>query len=163
MINGGNVMRDGSESHVRHDQRLSSCEPSTKEESARSRPGILIFSRGRQLLHMNKRALELTGHLNQDEIGLAHDLRSAPVRELSAQIQEMLDHRGDVNIWEIFELKRVIFEPEHKILIRGFGLADRNSYDDSRIVIVLEEVGRQQEHKAQPMQVFSSRSPCIVL
>ena len=162
MIIGGDVMRDGSESHVRHDQRLSSYEPSTKEESARSHPGILIFSRGHQLLHMNKRALELTGHLNQDEIGLAHDLRSAPVRELSAQIQEKLDHRRDVNIWEIFELKRVIFEPERKILIRGFGLADRNSYDDSRIVIVLEEVGRQQEHKVQPTQVFSSRSPCIV-
>ena len=95
-------------------------------------------------------------------MGLAHDLRSAPVRELSAQIQEMLDHRRDVNIWEIFELKRVIFEPERKILIRGFGLADRNSYDDSRIVIVLEEVGRQQEHKVHPTQVFSSRSPCIV-
>ena len=39
-----------------------------------------------------------------------------------------------------FELKRVIFESERKILVRGFGLADRNSHDDSRIVIVLEEV-----------------------
>ena len=162
MMNDRNVMRDGFESHVRHEQGLSFCEPSTKEASARSRPGILIFSRGRQLLHMNNRALELTGHLNRDEIGLVHDLRSAPVRELSAQIQEMLDHRRDVNIWEIFELKRVIFEAERKILVRGFGLADRNSYDDSRIVIVLEEVGRQQEHKAQPTQVFSSKSLCIV-
>lgn len=162
MMNDGNVMCDGSDSHVRHEQGLSSCEPSTKEASARSRPGILIFSRGCQLLHMNSRALELTGHLNQDEIGLVRDLRSAPVRELGAQIQETLDHRREVNIWEIFELKRVIFETERKILVRGFGLADRNSYDHSRIVIVLEEVTRRQEHKAQSTPVFSSKSLCAV-
>ena len=153
-MNDGTVMRDGAKSHVRHGQGLSSCEPSPKETSARSRPGILIFSRGQQLLYMNSRALELTGHLNQDEIGLVRDLRSAPVRELGAQIQETLDHRREVNIWEIFELKRVIFETERKILVRGFGLADRNSYDHSRIVIVLEEVARQ----AQSMPVFSSQS-----
>ena len=161
-MNNGNVMCDGSELHVRHEQGLSSCEPSTKEASARSRPGILIFSRGCQLLHMNSRALELTGHLYQDEIGLVRDLCSAPVRELGAQIQETLDYRREVNIWEIFELKRVIFETERKILVRGFGLADRNSYDDSRIVIVLEEVTRRQEHKAQSTPDFSLKILCAV-
>ena len=159
-MNDGTVMRDGFESHVRQGQGLSSWQAGTKESC--SRPGILIFSRGQQLLHMNSRALELTGHLNQDEIGLIRDLRAAPVRELGAQIQETLDHRKKVNIWEIFELKRVIFESERKILVRGFGLADRNSYDDSRIVIVLEEVTRRQELKAQSTPVFSSKSLCAI-
>ena len=162
-MNDGTVIRDGHESHVRREQGLSSSELSAKGASARSRPGILIFSRGRQLLHINSRALELTGHINQVEIGPVHDIRSAPVRELSAQIQETLDHRREANIWEIFELKRVIFETERKILVRGFGLADRNSHDDSRIVIILEEVGHRQEHKAQPTPVFSSKSLCAVL
>ena len=40
-MNDGTVMCDGSESHVRHGQGLSSCKPGTKEASARSRPGIL--------------------------------------------------------------------------------------------------------------------------
>jgi hypothetical protein len=158
MINKGTVIRDGHQSHVRREHGLSLSEPSAKGASARSRPGILIFSRGQQLLHINSRALELTGPLKQAEIGPVHDIRSAPVRELSAQIQETLDHRRETNIWEIFELKRVIFETERKILVRGFGLADRNSHDDSRIVIVLEEVGHRQEHKAQPTPVFSSKS-----
>ena len=157
-MNDGNAIGDGSESHVRREQGSPSSEPSAHVESPRSRPGILIFSRGRQLLHMNSRALELTGHLNQAEIGSVHDLRSAPVRKLSAQIQETLDHRRVANIWEIFELKRVIFETGRKILVRGFGLADRNSHEDSRIVIVLEEVGHRQEHEAQPTPVFSSKS-----
>jgi len=150
MMNDGTVLRGGHESHVWREQELSYSEPSANGASARSRPGILIFSRGQQLLHMNSRALELTGHLLQTEIGPVHDIRSVPVRELSAQIQEMLDRWREASIWEIFELKRVIFEAERKILVRGFGLADRNSHDDSRIVIVLEEDGHRQGHKAQP-------------
>ena len=158
MMNEGTVIRDGQEPHMRREQGLSHSEPSGKGASARARPGILIFSRARQLLHINSRALELTGHLNQAEIGPVHDIRSTPVREFSAQIQETLDHRRKANIWEIFELKRVIFETGRKILVRGFGLADRNSHEDSRIVIVLEEVGHRQEHEAQPTPVFSSKS-----
>jgi hypothetical protein len=157
-MNNGIVMRIGNESHVRREQGLSSSEPSTKDASARSRPGILIFSRARQLLHLNSRAGELIGHLNPAEIGPVHDTHSAPVRELSAQIQEMMGNRREANIWEVFELKRVIIVTGREILVRGFGLVDRNSYDDSRIVIVLDEVGCRQEHKAQPTPVFSSKS-----
>jgi hypothetical protein len=162
MMNDGNAIGDGSESHVRREQGSPSSEPSAQVESPRSRPGILIFSRRQQLLHMNRRALELTDHFNQTAVGPVRDIRSVPVRELSAQIQETLDHRREANIWEIFELKRVIFETDSKILVRGFGLADRSSHDDSRIVIVLEEVGHRQEHKAQPTAVFSSKSLCAV-
>jgi hypothetical protein len=147
-MNDGSVIRDGQESHVRRGQGLSSSEPSAKDLTVPSRPGILIFSRRRQLLHMNRRALELTGHPNQAEIGPVNDIRLVPVRDLSAQIQDALDSRKEANIWELFELKRVIFEAGRKILVRGFGLADRNSHDDSRIVITLEEVSLRGEHKA---------------
>jgi hypothetical protein len=147
MMNDGTVVRVGYESHVRSGQGLSCSEPGTKGASVRSRPGILTFSRRQQLLHMNRRALELTGHFNQTAVGPVTGTRLAPVRELIAQIQEALDSRTEANIRELFELKRVIFETERKILVRGFGLAGPNSHDDSRIVIVLEEVGLQQEHK----------------
>ena len=142
-MNNGAWIRDGHEQHVRCGKRLSSPVPSTKSASHRSSSGILVFSRRRQLLYMNRRALELTGHLNQAEIGPVNDVRSTPVRELRAQIQEALDSRREANIWELFELERFIFEAGRKILVRGFGLADRNSYDDSRIIIVLEEVSRR--------------------
>jgi len=153
-------IRNGQEPHLQRGQGLPSSEPSANSASMHSRPGILVFSRRRQLLHMNHRALELTGCLNQTENGSVHNIRSVPVRELSAQIQETLDHRREANIWEIFELKRVIFEAERKILVRGFGLAGRNSHDDSRIVIVLEEIGLRQEQQAQSTTVFSPQSLC---
>lgn len=155
MINNGAVIRDGYESHVRREQGLTPSESTAEGASGRSRPGILVFSRNRRLLHMNHRALELTGCLNQTGVESVRDIHSAAVRELSAQIQEMLDHRRDTNIWEIFELKRVIFDGGRNILVRGFGLAGRNSHDDSRIVIVLEEVGHRQEHQTQQASAFS--------
>ena len=145
-INDGSVIRGGHESYKPSVYRLSSSEPEAKSASVRSGPGILIFSRSRQLLHMNRRALELTGHLNQAEMGPANDIRLALVRDLNAQIHEAVDSRKETNISEILELKRVIFDAGRKILVRGFWLAGRHSHDDSRIVIVLDEIDLPQEH-----------------
>jgi hypothetical protein len=141
MMTDGSVMQDGHESHVWHGQGLSSHEPSAESASVRSRPGIFIFSHRGHLLHMSRRALELIGLLDQAEIEPNNDVCFAPVRELLARIQETLDHRNEANIRDPFELKRWIFEAGRKILVRGFGVGDRNSHNDSRIVIVLEEVG----------------------
>ena len=162
--NDGTVVWDGYESQVWRGQGLSSGEPSVESASADSLPGILLFSHRGQLLHMNRRALELIGHLNQVGIVPDNDVRSVSVRELLAQIQETLAHRKAANIWDAFELKRVIFEAGCKILVQGFGLANQDSYNDSRIVIVLEEVGRRQEHKAQQAsaRALASESRCAV-
>ena len=146
-MNDGSVIRDGHESYLPGVHRLSSSVPEAKSTSVRSRSGILIFSRRRQLLHMNRRALELAGHINQTEIGPVNDIRLGPVRDLSAQIQEAMDSRKEANILDLLELKRVIFDAGRKLLVRGFGLAGRNSHDDSRIVIILEEVSLREEHK----------------
>lgn len=136
---------NGHDAHVRRELGVSRVEPRAKGGSLGSRPGILIFSCRQQMLHMNHRALELTGQLHQAELGPVHEIRSALVRELRTVIQETMDHRRDANIWELFELKRVIVEVGRKILARGFGLADRKSFEDSRIVIVLEELSLRQE------------------
>lgn len=164
MRNDGTVMWDGHESQVWRGQGLSSGEPSAERAPVQSLPGILLFSHRGELLHMSRRALDLIGDLNQAEIGPDHDLRAALVRELLAQIQETLAHRKAANIWDAFELKRVIFDAGCKILVHGFGLANQDSYNDSRIVIVLEEVDRRQEHKAQQAsaRAFPSDSRCAV-
>jgi hypothetical protein len=115
-------------------------EPRPLNDRVRYRCGILIFSRKHKLLHANHRALELTGHRDQADIGTVCEIHSAPVRELRNTIQVALDHRRAVDIWEPFKLKRVILEGRRKLLVRGIGLAHRSSSDDSRIVIVLEEL-----------------------
>jgi len=162
MMNEGTAIRDGQESHMWREQGLSPSEPSAKGTSVRARPGILIFSRARQLLHMNSRALELTCRFDQAETGLATMMLSRLVSELRVQIQDTLDNRRQADISELVELKRDMVESGRKILVRGFGIADRNSHEDSRIVIVLEEIDHRQEHKTQPTLVFSSQSFCVV-
>ena len=123
-------------------------QPSPLNDRERYRPGILIFSRRQKLLHINCRALELTGRRDWTESEPACGIHSRLVYELRDAIQAGLDQRRDANIWELFELKRVFSEASRKILVRGFGLSDRNAPANSRIVIVLEELGLRQERSA---------------
>jgi len=120
-------------------------ELSPPNDSARYRSGILIFSRRQKLLHADRRALELIGHPDQPECELGCASHVASVCELRNSIQAAMDHRRAASIWEPFELKRVFFEPKRKILVRGLGLADRGSHDDSCIVILLDEVPLREE------------------
>jgi len=97
---------------------------------------------------MNRRALDMAGYLNQAETGPATMTLSRLVIELRVQIQDTLDSRRGANVWELFELKRFTVESGRKILLRGFGLPNRNSIDHSRVIIILEEVSLEQERAA---------------
>lgn len=145
MINGESMARDGYRSKGQFGQEMLLSESSAAGAAISSRPGIVIFSRRQQLLHMNRRALELIGHPDQGETGLISDMRVALVRELCAQIQEALAFRKQSHIREHVEIKRHISDSVRTITLRGFGLPDRNGREDSRIVILMEESGPQQE------------------
>lgn len=139
-MRGETVRQRGHVSQMRPGQGRPS-EPGPQTNTQHFQPEILMFSRGQELLHRNRRILEVSGHRYGGEIGTISEIHSATVRELRTAIQTMLDHRRTANIWEPFELKRVLFEGKRRILVRGLGLADRSPHDDSRIVIVLEELG----------------------
>jgi hypothetical protein len=126
-------------------------EPGPLKDMVPYRCGVLIFSREQKLLHANHRALELAGHLDQADIGTVCEIHSAPVRELRNAIQAAMYHRRSADIWEPLQLKRVLLEGRRKLLLRGIGLAHRNSPDDSRIVIVLEGLALQQE-RSEPQR-----------
>ena len=132
------------------------CAWSQQNGTVRYRPGILIFSHRQKLLHVNRRALELTGQLDPAEIEPGCRIHSGPVYELRNGIQAALDHRRNADIWELVEVKRVIFETERKILVRGFGLSDRKAPGYSRIVIVLEEFDPRQDRGEAKSQVMCS-------
>jgi hypothetical protein len=164
MMNNGTVLGDVSESTAPRVPGLSGIGPFVSGDGSGARPGILIFSHNRKLLHMNRRALELTGHLDRTDAEPTMKMRSASVHELRQNIQETLDHRRLTNISELFELKRFLFEAGRTIQVRGFGLAGRYSDEDSRIVIVLEEIEQSQElqpAQAPAAEFFSSTSGVI--
>jgi hypothetical protein len=143
MMKDGTWIPEGHESDVLHGQGLPFPAPSTKSVFQRSTPGILVYSRRGQLLHMNRRALELAGHFDR-ETGPATMTLSRLVSEFHVQVQDSLDNRTEANVWELFELKRFLIESGRKFMLRGFGLPNRNSSDHSRVIIILDMVELQQ-------------------
>ena len=143
MMNSGTVSWDRRGSYRQPSQRSSSLSQLKKRPSERSRPGILIFSYGQELLHMNRRAMELTGHLDPTKIGPGNDIPLVSIQEFRVIIQKSLDQRKEAGIWGSFESEGTVFDVARNLMIRGFGIADQDSYDQSRIVIVLDEVGSQ--------------------
>lgn len=115
--------------------------PNSVERSASTagRPGILVFSHTMQLLHVNRRALELVGRNGQTEVGSVSSLLSTSVTKLHAKVREDLESRAAAGIWEPFEVRRTDCEFGRTVLLRGFGLLDQTSSDRSRVVIFLEE------------------------
>lgn len=117
------------------------CSPNSGEKCAQevTSPGIVVFSRTIQVLHVNRRALELAGRISEVEIGSVRSLLSTPVFGLYVQVLEALNSRIAASIWDPFEVRRVVGEPGRRVLLRGYGLPDRNSSDCSRVVIILDE------------------------
>jgi hypothetical protein len=119
--------------------------------SRQSSPGILVFSHSLQLQYVNLRALESIRNIGQamTESGLI--VLPTPLLELRDQIQEGLNDRVDANVWEPFEMSRVMSESGRKLLFHGFGHPNRAAIRDSRIVIVLEEIRSAEKYRNQQM------------
>ena len=133
--------------------------------SQQSSPGILVFSRSLQLQYVNRRALELIWTIGQAKTESGSIVLPTRLLELRAQIQECLDDRLEANIWEPFEMSRVVSECRRRLLLRGFGYPNAAASCDSRIIIVLEEIrsvekdGSQQVHArmvAPKMQIMGA-------
>ncbi|MGH7228617.1 MAG: hypothetical protein ACREIH_05310 [Nitrospiraceae bacterium] len=132
------------------EESLSSTSAVQKGAQVASSPGVLVFSRTLQILHVNRRALELTGQSHQVTTGPISVALSTPLIELRAKVQEALARRTAAGVWDPFEVRRAVGEVGSRVLLRGFGLPDRKASDRSRIIIVLEEqAGLQEEDIAE--------------
>lgn len=120
----------------------------------RAGPGIVVLSSSLQLLHMNRQASELCKKINQAEQTTesprqAYGVLPTALTELSSEIVKALTVRTEAKDWEQFEVKRLAGATEQPILLRGFGLPDRNGLTSARLVITMEEVGRRQQFSAE--------------
>lgn len=120
----------------------------------RAGPGIVVLSSSLQLLHMNRQASELCKKINQAEHTAesprqAYGVLPTALTELSSEIVKALTVRTEAKDWEQFEVKRLAGATEQPILLRGFGLPDRNGLTSARLVITMEEVGRRQQFSAE--------------
>jgi len=120
--------------------------------SGQSSPGILVLSRSLQLQYVNRRALELIRNIGQAITDSGLIILPTPLLDIRDQIQESLDARIEANIWEPFEMSRVVSHRRQRFLLRGFGHPNEVANRDSRIIIVFEEIGSAEHDKNQQIR-----------
>jgi DNA-binding CsgD family transcriptional regulator len=120
-------------------------------------PGILMLTSSMQTLYRDRRSWELCSHINRYDNGkTANGVLPPTVAALCAEIMKTLKEHNDANDWEHFRIKRVVGDPTHPVLLCGLGLPDKNGLKDSRILIIMEEIGRRQNTAAdQAREAFN--------
>ncbi len=119
--------------------------PETAQDSQLTRengsPGILVLAPTMKILYINRRAWELAGRPGQvvlwDSTG---QVLSPVVAEVCAIVRTGLEARAESCRPEPFEYTRVIGEFGRRVHVRAFGLPNRLSFSQSRIVLVLDEL-----------------------
>ncbi len=130
------------------DVEQATADPGENIADQRAGPGIVVLSTSMQLLHMNRQAVDLSRQINESEKDskegkVASGVLPTCLTELCGEIVKALHVRTEAKDWEQFEVKALAGDPDHPILLRGFGLPDRGGIEHSRIVVTMEEVGRQ--------------------
>ncbi|MGQ0694673.1 MAG: hypothetical protein ACT4OL_03745 [Nitrospiraceae bacterium] len=100
--------------------------------------GIVVLSSSLQLLHMNRRAMELLTRLEHtaQSIGTAPAL-TAPLYQPCQEIVETMQRCLAWKNWEQFHHVCTIGDSSYTIVLKGFGLPDRRGLSHSRIVMLL--------------------------
>lgn len=112
----------------------------------RSGPGLLVLTSSCQIMHVNRQAAELIEEMSHRENGNppTGELPS-PISDLAAEIVKNLQVRTEAKDWEQFQMRRLVGDARRAILLRGFGLPDRAGVQQSRVVVIMEAVGRRQQ------------------
>ena len=113
-------------------------------------PGIVVLAPPMRVLHINQPAWELIRRITHVKDGnegsrRAMGLLPMSIRQIGAEIFATLRERNHAKDWERFEIKRVLSAANQRVLVRGFGVPDRNGRGYSRVVLLLEAIGRRKE------------------
>ena len=109
-------------------------------------PGILLLSVSLKLIHMNRRAWELSGKITQAQNGKAATGVLPPaVTQLCAEVITALRVRIDAKDWEQVQITRLVSPPNPPVLLRAFGFPDGGDAQRARILILMEDVARRKE------------------
>jgi DNA-binding CsgD family transcriptional regulator len=109
----------------------------------RAVPGVLSFTATGDLLYMNGEAKYLCqqAQTSKPGNGIEHDLPSE-VLDLCVELQGELKKQTTPHDCEKVEFRRVLGEVKSSVLLRGFLLPDHNCLQGSRLLILMEKLGR---------------------
>lgn len=128
-------------------------------------PGILLFSTSMKLMWADRRAWELCKRLGVKKDGRSPGLLPEPILEVGARVMRALKDNPGVKDWEQFQNRRVIRESGKPVLLCGYGIPDQARPAQSRILVVAQELGFQEDaalEQAKEMYRFSDRETAVV-
>ena len=125
--------------------------------------GILVLAPPIRLLQMNQRAWHLIRQIDHSDWGngngnskTAKGLLPPVLLQICVETFKHLQGRTVTKDWEQFEVRQIIGGPNHPMLVRGFGVPDSRGSQHSRIIVILEEVGRRKEESKKEVQEIGS-------
>ena len=123
-------------------------------------PGMLLLSPALQLMHMDRRAWELSGKIMLAQSGMsATGVLPTAVTELCAEVITALQIRTDAKDWEQVQIRRLVSPPNPPVLLRAFGLPDRGGVQWARILILMERKSPSAKSGAPRRRGSGSVSP----
>jgi DNA-binding CsgD family transcriptional regulator len=122
--------------------------------SLRGGPGILILSGESKLLHMNRRGWELIREINESQLVKAGGLLPSAISQVCSEIHDLLKIQQGPKDWEQVEVRRLAGGATCPVLLRGFGLPGGNNAKQSRVLIIMEAVGRREKLALQAKERF---------
>jgi DNA-binding CsgD family transcriptional regulator len=122
----------------------------------RGGPGILILSADARLLHMNRRGWELIRQINDEQYAMnaIGELLPPQVVEICGEVQKLIRLPSGSKDWEQLEVRRLAGGLQRPVLLRGFGLPGHRGSRQSRVMILMESVGRQERAAQQVLERF---------
>jgi hypothetical protein len=106
-------------------------------ENGRFNSGIVVFSSTRKALYMNEAAQQLLSRLNRAEDGDSPLPRS--VDNLLDEILLVLRIGASDPGWKQLAARRFAMAPDRSVLVKTFGMPDRQDSQRSLIVLTIQE------------------------
>ena len=116
--------------------------------------GILLLSVDTRLLHMNRKGWELIKQINEAQDLKAEGLIPTVITQICAEIYKLLQAQLGSKDWEQLEVRRVAGNLKHPVLLRGFGLPSGGNNKHSRVLIIMESIGRREKAAEQAKERF---------
>ena len=135
---------------MKKDSTAAAWPPLDSIADKRAGPGILMLSACMQMLYRDRRSSELCSHINRYHNGtVANGVLPPAVADFCAEIRKALQEPTAAREGEHFRIKRVIGDPACPVFLYGLGVRDRNGIQHSRILVIMEEIGRRENNITQ--------------
>jgi DNA-binding CsgD family transcriptional regulator len=112
--------------------------------------GILLFNSARKLIYMDSRARGLSADINLSESGYsANGILPSSLTMVVTEIVQGLQARTDTTDPRPIQVRRLLSDIDHPILLRGYGFPKGVGKEDAGVLILMEDITPRKEFRSK--------------